>query len=422
LKVTSEPSGASVDVLDMSNTRITGGQSPIDKSQIKSGTYKLELKKDRYYYPETRTVTIEDSKTTEESVTFRPRFGTLVLTSEPSEAEVLVDGTSKGKTPLTLDKVISGNYTIEFHKDKYYYPNTLNVTVEDGKMTEESVTFRPRFGTLVIQSEPPDAEIIFDGTSEGKTPKTLDRIISGNYTLELRKELHLYWTGEVQIQDARKTTKSVTLMPNFGTLKVNYSPEGASVFLNKERIGTTPLPPIKRKPGTYSLRVTAGDKYRDASQSVILENGQTLPLEGTLQRLKGGVRVLSNPGDADIYLNDKKMGRTPKVLTELNADDYRLKLTKEGYKDYRQTLKIREGMLPNINVTLDEIMKKPLSRTTKPYTPIPIPSDRKRNRVWWYVGGTTIVTGVVTGIVYALTRSKSSPTTTPVTVEVTLPE
>jgi len=157
---------------------------------------------------------------------------------------------------------------------------------------------------------------------------------------------------------------------------------------------------------------------------VVLANGQTLPLEGVLQRLKGGVKVLSTPGEADIYLNDKKMGITPKVLTELDADDYTLTLKKEDYKDYRQTLKIREGMLPNINVTLDEIMTKPPRRTTKPYTPIPKPIRRKPNRVWWYAGGTAVVTGVVTGIVYALTRSKSSPapTTTPVTVEVTLPE
>ena len=38
LKVTSEPSGASVDVLDMSDTRRTGGHTPLNISQIKSGT------------------------------------------------------------------------------------------------------------------------------------------------------------------------------------------------------------------------------------------------------------------------------------------------------------------------------------------------------------------------------------------------
>jgi formylglycine-generating enzyme required for sulfatase activity len=313
-------------------------------------------------------VTIEDGKTTPENVMLRPKFGKLVVTSDPPDAEVILNGTPQGKAPLTLERVISGNYTLELHKDQYYYPETRSVKIEDGKTTPVPVTFRPRFGTLVIQSDPPDAEIIFDGTPKGKTPLTLERVISSNYTLELRKELYLDWTGTVQIKDGQTTTMPpIPLTPNFGTLEVNYKPEGATVYLNEKMIGNTPLPPVKLKPDTYSLRVTAGDKYRDVSPPVVLANGQTLLLEEELQRLKGGVKVLSNPPDADIYLNGgnlgitpKNMGLTPKVLKELDADDYTLKLTKEGYKNYTQTLRIREGMLPNIDVTL---IKVPIEKT-----------------------------------------------------------
>jgi major membrane immunogen (membrane-anchored lipoprotein) len=432
LNVTSEPSNASVDVLDMSDTRQKSGQTPLNISQLPSGTYKLKLEKDRYYYPETQIVNIEDGKTTPVSVPFRPKFGTLVVTSKPPDAEVILNGTPQGKAPLTLERVISGNYTLELHKDQYYYPETRSVKIEDGKTTEASVEFRPRFGTLVIQSDPPDAEIIFDGTPKGKTPLTLERVISNNYTLELRKELYLDWTGNVQIIDGQVTTMPpIPLTPNFGTLEVNYKPEGATVYLNEKMIGNTPLPPVKLKPDTYSLRVTAGDKYRDVSPPVVLANGQTLLLEEELQRLKGGVKVLSNPPDADIYLNGgnlgitpKNMGLTPKVLKELDADDYTLKLTKEGYKNYTQTLRIREGMLPNIDVTLEKIVVELPRRTTPTHTPIPYkppipsPEGRGRGRTWLYITGTAVVTGVATGVVYALTRTK----TTPVTVVITLPE
>jgi len=284
LKVTSEPSAASVDVLDMSDTRRTGGQTPLNVSQIKSETYKVKLEKDRYYYPENRTVIIED-----------------------------------------------------------------------GKAIEESVEFRPKFGTFVITSEPSDAEVIFDGASKGNTPLTLNRVLSGNYTLELRKELHLDWSDTVQIKDGQKREIPIKLPTNYGTLKVDYEPKGATVYLNEQRLGNTPLPPKKLKPGTYSLRVMAGDKYRDASfKSVVVMNGQTQQLEGVLKRLKGGVTVLSNPGEADIYLNGTKAGITPKKLVNLDADDYTLTLKKEGYGDYTQPLRIRDGMLPSIDVTLSQ--------------------------------------------------------------------
>jgi hypothetical protein len=121
------------------------------------------------------------------------------------------------------------------------------------------------------------------------------------------------------------------------------------------------------------------------------------------------------------------------MLKELDADDYTLKLTKEGYKNYTQTLRIREGMLPNIDVPLEKIVVELPRRTTPTHTPIPYkppipsPEGRGRGRTWLYITGTAVVTGVATGVVFALTRSKTStktPTETPttsVTVEVTLP-
>jgi outer membrane lipoprotein-sorting protein len=85
---------------------------------------------------------------------------------------------------------------------------------------------------------------------------------------------------------------------------------------------------------------------------VTITNGQTQQLGGTLGRLKGGVKILSDPPEAEIYLNGEKVGVTPKALVDLDADDYTLTLKKKGYKDYTKTLKIKEGMLPNINVTM----------------------------------------------------------------------
>jgi formylglycine-generating enzyme required for sulfatase activity len=88
---------------------------------------------------------------------------------------------------------------------------------------------------------------------------------------------------------------------------------------------------------------------------VTITNGQTQQLGGTLGRLKGGVKILSDPPEAEIYLNGKMVGVTPMALVDLDADDYTLTLKKEGYGDYTQTIRIREGMFPNLNVTLENI-------------------------------------------------------------------
>ena len=415
-------------VADVYVDRQKVGKTAYQNADMPSRTYDIEVRGSELYHPYRETIVVSENKTTRVEAPLSPAFGGLKVTSEPSGASVDVLDMSDtrrtgGQTPLDIPQLKSGTYKLKLEKDRYYYPETRTITIEDGKPTEESVSFRPRFGTLVVTSEPPDAEVIFDGISKGKTPLTLDRVISGDYTLELRKELHLDWTVTVQIRDGQTTTMPITLPPNYGTLELDYKPEGATVYLNEQIIGKTPLAPRKFKPATYSLRVTAGDKYRDASfTSVVINNGQTQRVEGTLQRLKGDVKVLSNPGEADIYLNDVNKGITPKTLIDLDADDYTLKLTKEGYKDYTQTLRIREGMLPDINATLEETVVKLPRRMTPTYTPTPRTISRKPHKVWWYLGGTAVLTGVAT-VVYALTRTRSpTPTTTPVTVEVTLPD
>ncbi len=335
------------------------GKTIYQNADMPSRTYDIEVRGSELYHPYKETIVVSENETKRVEAKLLPAFGRLKVTSEPSVASVdvldLSDTRRKsGQTPLNVSQIKSGTYKLKLEKDRYYYPETRTVIIEDGKATEESVEFRPRFGTLVIASEPPDAEVIFDGASKGNTPLTLNRVLSGNYTLELRKELHLDWSSTVQIKDGQTTEMPITLPTNYGTLKIDYAPKGATVYLNDQEYGKTPFT-MKLKPDTYTLRVTAGDKYRELpDQSVIIMNGQTQRVEGTLQRLKGSVTILSTPGEAEIYLNSEKVGVTPKKLVNLDADDYTLMVKKEGYGDYTQTLRIRDGMLPSIDVTLSQ--------------------------------------------------------------------
>jgi hypothetical protein len=58
--------------------------------------------------------------------------GGITISSEPSGAEVLVDGTPAGTTPLTLDNVTEGGHVVEVRKEGYE-PIVENVTVTGGE-------------------------------------------------------------------------------------------------------------------------------------------------------------------------------------------------------------------------------------------------------------------------------------------------
>jgi len=402
------------------------GGGTYQNADVPARTYQLEVREPSgLYHPYQETIVVRSGETTRVKATLQPAFGRLTVTSEPSGASVDVldlSGTRKagGGADATLDipQLASGTYRLNVSKDQYYHPETRTVTIRDGQTTRESVTLRPRFGRLSLTSEPSSAAVFLEGGSAGTTPFTQERMLSGNYTLTLRKDLYLDTTVPIEIQDGQTVNPSIILTPNFGTLVVDYQPGSARVFLNDQIQGNMPLE-LKLKPDTYMLRVDAGDKYELKDTPVVINNRQTRRMEGTLARKVGGVKVLSKPPEAEIFLNNQSVGLTPKMLSNLDAEDYTLLLKKESYKDYRQTLRVREGMLPNIDVTLEETAALPYRR---PVPPIEIPGEgpgaRKRSRVWWYVGGTAVVSGVTAGIVYALTRSK----TTPVTIVVTLPK
>jgi hypothetical protein len=58
--------------------------------------------------------------------------GGITISTEPSGADVLVDGIPAGTTPLTLDNVTEGDHTVEVRKEGYE-PVVENVTVTGGE-------------------------------------------------------------------------------------------------------------------------------------------------------------------------------------------------------------------------------------------------------------------------------------------------
>jgi hypothetical protein len=89
--------------------------------------------------------------------------GGLTITSEPSGAEVMVDGEPLGTTPLDLTNVSMGEHTVEITKEGYL-PVLVNTTVNDGENTTVEQTLVPVVTTPAItppSTIPPQTSIAF---------------------------------------------------------------------------------------------------------------------------------------------------------------------------------------------------------------------------------------------------------------------
>ena len=141
----SSPQGASVYI----NGNFVGN-TPLNNYKQAYGTYSYRLERPNYHEA-SGTIELNDSRI-EKTVTMKPAFGFIRVTSNMAGATVLLDGKSTGKvTPCTLEEVPSGQHTITVQLDKYA-PRQLAVNVEDGKTSQLSAELSARFANVTISS------------------------------------------------------------------------------------------------------------------------------------------------------------------------------------------------------------------------------------------------------------------------------
>ena len=114
--------------------------------------------------------------------------GTLVVSSTPSGAQVVLDGTSTGKTtPATITSVTAGSHSVKLSLSGYA-DTTVSVTVATNQTTSVSLTLRQTVstGSLYVYTAPSGAIIYLDGATTGQsTPATLLNVATGQRSVKL---------------------------------------------------------------------------------------------------------------------------------------------------------------------------------------------------------------------------------------------
>lgn len=191
LSVTSQPSGAAVYV-----DGAFAGYTPLSYG-LRPGNYDVEVVSDGR--SQTERVQVRPDRTSEFVATFRPtiRTGSVRFASEPSGADVYVDGSFVGTTPMSPIVLDVGTYRAEFRRDGY---DALRQDFEVRANQETRVTgsLRAQAGTLVLTANVGGARVFLDGREVGVIP-------SG--------------TGRLTLRDLAPGTFEVTLIaPGYRTL------------------------------------------------------------------------------------------------------------------------------------------------------------------------------------------------------------
>jgi hypothetical protein len=100
--------------------------------------------------------------------------------SEPAEADVLVDGSFKGRTPLRISDLDPGSYQFEVRKQgRNSYRQTTELEANADYTMKVSLPIE--VNSLRVLSQPDGVNVKVNGEPKGRTPLTLSQLPDGHY-------------------------------------------------------------------------------------------------------------------------------------------------------------------------------------------------------------------------------------------------
>lgn len=223
-------------------------------------------------------------------------------------------------------------------------------------------------GVLVVNSSRPlEAIVEIDGFKSGTTPFK-ERIRIGQHNIKVYKEGFEPWEGKINIKRFSPTTVAVKLR-----FLLQSDPTGASIKINGNEVGVTDLaidlpaglyniefkksgyksarfkatiPPNVSQPLPFIKLEKSGEKHKE--EVIIVGESGVIESEETGN---GSLQITSIP-DAQVFIDGYHRGETPLTIKKVPVGSYVLKLSREGYKDLRQTIYIRKDEVTKIAAEL----------------------------------------------------------------------
>lgn len=141
---------------------------------------------------------------------------------------------------------------------------------------------------LEVRTGPPGASVMVDGVAVGKSPWT-GTVQPGKRQIDVTLEGHRSVKQEVVAARGKREVVRLVLVPEAvgGVLAIRTVPEGASLILDGEIIGKSPLEGLGVKPGRFVLEVRL-EGFEPVLMSLAVDDGELVERDIALVPVGGG--------------------------------------------------------------------------------------------------------------------------------------
>ncbi len=302
------------------------------------------------YYPLRKTIQVSGEATQEIDVVLQPLPGNLLVRSTLDDIQLSIDDQDPVTVPGTISEMSRGAHKLEFAKYRYF---TLQQEVEIEGLSKTQaidISLQPAWGQVEFTTVPEGAELFIDQRLIGQTPLSAEVLETGS---QLTLKAPGYKTLQQQVRvkaGSRATHPLIEMIVADGTLTINSVPQGASITIDKQFKGTTPMDVAVTPFAKHNIELFL-EGYLNAKQSVSVKPEQQRQISVNLTPNIGRVRLNITPADAAILVDGKRLGTGSQTLS-LNAKPQSISVEKSGYETQSMTVTPRPGHQQALTIQL----------------------------------------------------------------------
>ena len=243
----------------------------------------------------------------------------------------------------------------------------LKTTIESGKtycMTLSAQAAKVYTQMVMFSITPADSKAVVTITREGGQSRELfgtadetggiaKNLRYGTYTYEVIAENYHPSEGRFTLDNQLEThVEKVTLRSNGAKVILDAGAE-AEIYVNGTKRGTGKWTGFLQA-GSYDVECRQTN-HKPSNQTISIEEGKDRTIQLTPPTpITGSLSLNSRPLGANIKIDGKDYGTTPRNIHDLLIGRHSITVSKDGYATKKEECDIREGEMLSLEVTLEK--------------------------------------------------------------------
>ena len=176
----------------------------------------------------------------------------------------------------------------------------------------------------------------------------------GSHTYKVEAGGYISKSGSFTISSSDMTPINVSLVSAMATVSVTCPTPAVSLYVDKKSVGMAPWTG-SLKEGMHLIEAKK-DGYRSQQRTINLSQRQRLDVAfAELAAIQGNLSVNYKPFGADVYIDGKKVGQSPRVFNGIMVGNHKVEIKKDGYGTDSKTVSILEGQTASLSGVLTNV-------------------------------------------------------------------